>query len=190
FVVANLAAFEHDWSLDPVEFRTAVALHEVTHRIEFGRPWMPDRFRSLVDDFLSTLTIDVSAIQERFASLDPADPEAMQRAFGGEDGAVFGAVLDPEQRIKLGRIQAFVAAIVDERVWDAHGESSPDGIYLTGQPGPALAFVMFRAWKVGVGIVQEEVRLFGPSGRMVWRWGPAYRRMEGMFDLTTEVDVV
>ena len=82
------------------------------------------------------------------------------------------------------------AAIVDERVWDAHGESSPDGIYLTGQPGPALPYVMFRAWKVGVGIVQEEVRMFGPSGRMVWRWGPEYRRMEGMFDLTTELDVV
>jgi len=82
------------------------------------------------------------------------------------------------------------AAIVDERVWDTHGESSPDGIYLAGQPGPALPFAMFRAWKVGVGIVQEEVRLYGPSGRMVWRWGPEYRRMEGMFDLTTELDVV
>jgi putative hydrolase len=110
FVVANLAAFEKDWSLDPVEFRTFVALHEVTHRMEFARPWMPARFRELVDDFLSTLTIDVAAIQERFASLDPADPEAMQRAFGIEDDAVFGAVLDPEQRIKLGRIQAFMAA--------------------------------------------------------------------------------
>jgi hypothetical protein len=82
------------------------------------------------------------------------------------------------------------AAIVDERVWDVHAESSPDGIYLTGQPGPALPFVMFRAWKVGVGIVEEEVRLFGPSGRMIWRWGPEYRRMKGMFDLTTEFDTV
>jgi hypothetical protein len=82
------------------------------------------------------------------------------------------------------------AAIVDERVWDVYGDSSADGIFLTGQPGPALPFVMFRAWKVGVGIVEEEVRLFGPSGRMVWRWGPEYRRMQGMFDLTTEVDTV
>jgi len=82
------------------------------------------------------------------------------------------------------------AAIVDERVWDAQGESSPDGIYLTGQPGPALPFAMFRAWKVGVGVVQEEIRMYGPSGRMVWRWGPEYRRMEGMFDLTTELDIV
>ncbi len=82
------------------------------------------------------------------------------------------------------------AAVVDKRVWDAHGDTSPDGIYLTGQPGPALPFVLFRAWKVPAGIVEEEVRLFGPSGRMVWRWGPEYRRMGGMFDLTTELDEV
>jgi len=82
------------------------------------------------------------------------------------------------------------AAVVDARVWESQGDVSPDGIYLTGQPGPVLPFVMFRAWKVPVGIVQEEVRLFGPSGRMIFRWGPEYRRMSGMFDLTTEVDRV
>ena len=82
------------------------------------------------------------------------------------------------------------AAVVDARVWEAQGDMSPDGIYLTGQPGPALPFVMFRAWKIPVGTVLEEVRLFGPSGRMVFRWGPEYRQMRGMFDLTTEVDEV
>ena len=82
------------------------------------------------------------------------------------------------------------AAVVDARVWEAQGDISPDGIYLTGQPGPALPFVMFRAWKIPVGTVLEEVRLFGPSGRMVFRWGPEYRQMRGQFDLTTEVDEV
>jgi len=82
------------------------------------------------------------------------------------------------------------AAVVDARVWDAQGNMSPDGIYLTGQPGPALPFVLFRAWKVPVGMVQEEIRLFGPSGRMLYRWGPEYRQMNGMFDLTTEFDEV
>jgi putative hydrolase len=111
FVVPNIAAFEQDWSLDPVEFRTYVALHEVTHRCEFARPWARPRFVELVDDFLSTLTIDVAAIQERFAGIDPNDPEGLGRALEGDpDGALFGAVLDPEQRIKLGRIQAFMAA--------------------------------------------------------------------------------
>src|SRR5215510_374313 len=82
------------------------------------------------------------------------------------------------------------AAVVDARVWESQGDVSPDGIYLTGQPGPALPFVLFRAWKVPVGIVQEEVRLFGPSGRMIFRWGPEYRQMRGMFDVTAEVDTV
>lgn len=82
------------------------------------------------------------------------------------------------------------AAVVDKRVWDAQGDRAPDGVYLTGQPGPALPFVLFRAWKVPVGIVEEEVRLIGPSGRMIFRWGPEYRRMKGMFDLTTELDQV
>jgi hypothetical protein len=82
------------------------------------------------------------------------------------------------------------AAVVDRRVWEAQGDASPDGVYLTGQPGPAMPFVLFRAWKIPAGVVQEEVRLFGPSGKMVFRWGPEYREMQGMFDLTTEVDEV
>ena len=82
------------------------------------------------------------------------------------------------------------AAVVDRRVWESQGDMAPDGIYLTGQPGPAMPFVLFRAWKVPVGVVQEEVRLFGPSGKMVLRWGPEYRQMAGMFDLTTEIDEV
>jgi putative hydrolase len=111
FVVPNIAAFEKDWSLDPREFRTYVALHEVTHRFEFAQPWARERFVEVVDDFLQTMTIDIAAIQERFAALDPSDPEALQRALGGEEGDnLFGTVLDDEQRIKLGRIQSFMAA--------------------------------------------------------------------------------
>ena len=81
-------------------------------------------------------------------------------------------------------------AVVDKRVWDAYGDRSPDGVYLVGQPGPALPFVMFRAWKVPTGYVSEEVRFIGPSGRTIYRWGPEVRRMVGSMDLTTEVDVV
>lgn len=82
------------------------------------------------------------------------------------------------------------AAIVDQRVWDAQGNMAPDGVYLVGQPGPALPFVMFRAWKVPVGFVTEEVRFIGPSGRTIYRWKPRVRRMAGAMDLTTELDVI
>lgn len=82
------------------------------------------------------------------------------------------------------------AAVVDRRVWESQGDRSPDGIYLVGQPGPAHPFVIFRAWKVPTGYVHEEVRFYGPSGRLIHRWGPNVRRMIGMLDLTTELDPV
>lgn len=109
FVVPNLAAFERDWSLDPREFRTFVALHEVTHRFEFAQPWARDRFQVLLDDYLSTLKLDVEGMQARLSSVDPSDPEALRELAGSDEG-LFWAVLDDEQRLKLGRIQAFMAA--------------------------------------------------------------------------------
>jgi putative hydrolase len=109
FVVPNLAAFERDWSLDPREFRTFVALHEVTHRFEFARGWAADRFRTLIDDYLSTLKLDIEGMQARLATIDPTDPEAIQ-AIAGSDEGLFWADLDDEQRLKLGRIQAFMAS--------------------------------------------------------------------------------
>jgi hypothetical protein len=82
------------------------------------------------------------------------------------------------------------ANVVDQRVWDAYGTSSAPGIYLLGVPGRALPFVVYRAWKVPTGTVAEEIRLIGPSGRTLHRWGPQPRRMVGMMDLTEEVDTI
>lgn len=80
------------------------------------------------------------------------------------------------------------AHVIDQRVFDAYGESGPDGLYLLGRPGRALPFTIFRAWKVPTGFVNEEVRFIGPSGRTMYRWGPTPRRMVGAMDLTVESD--
>jgi hypothetical protein len=80
------------------------------------------------------------------------------------------------------------ANVVDQRVWDTYGEQGPPGVYLLGSPGTALPFVVTRAWKVGTGMVTEEIHFYGPSGRLVHRWGPAVRRMIGSMDLTVETD--
>jgi coenzyme F420 biosynthesis associated uncharacterized protein len=109
FVVPNIARFEKDWSLDPTEFRTWIAIHEVTHRFEFAPHWTLARFRELVDDYTSTLRLDVEGLQRRLETLDPSNPEAMQEMFGSGEG-LFGAILDDEQRLKLNRIQAFMSA--------------------------------------------------------------------------------
>jgi putative hydrolase len=109
FIAPNVSAFEKDWSLDATDFRTSVALHEVTHRFEFARPWAREHFRELLDDFLSTLHIDLEAMQTKLSTLDAADPQALQALMESDEG-LFGAELDDEQRLKLGRIQAFMSA--------------------------------------------------------------------------------
>jgi putative hydrolase len=109
FVMPNIAAFEKDWSLDATDFRTWVALHEVTHRFEYARPWARERFQGLLDDFLSTLSIDMEGMQARLSTLEAADPEALRSLVESDEG-LFGAQLDDEQRLKLARIQAFMAA--------------------------------------------------------------------------------
>ncbi|MGH2554158.1 MAG: zinc-dependent metalloprotease, partial [Actinomycetota bacterium] len=63
FVIPNIARFEKEWSLNPVDFRGWVALHEVTHRFEFAQGWARDRFQELLDDYLSTLKLDVEGMQ-------------------------------------------------------------------------------------------------------------------------------
>ena len=109
FVVPNVRRFEADWSLDATDFRTFVALHEVTHRFEFAQSWARTRFADLLDDFLSTLRFDMDALQSRLSTIDASDPEALQGMLESDEG-LFGAELDDEQRLKLGRIQAFMSA--------------------------------------------------------------------------------
>lgn len=82
------------------------------------------------------------------------------------------------------------ANVVDRRVWETYGPQGPSGIYLLGSPGTALPFEIYRAWKVGTGMVREEVHFYGPSGRLVYRLGPVVRRMLGTMDLTVETDTI
>jgi putative hydrolase len=115
FVLPNIAAFEREWSLSPIELRAWVALHEVTHRFQLSRPWAREHFLTLVRDYVSTLQLDTAGLQERLEGLDMANPEALQSLFQSEEG-LLGPVLDDEQRLKLARVQAFMAAA------EGHGE--------------------------------------------------------------------
>jgi putative hydrolase len=108
FVIPNIARFERDWSLPPMEFRTWVALHEVTHRFEFAQHWVRPHFLDLVRDLVEHAELDFSGLEQRMESMDFSDPEALSEAFEGM-GNFFGTGTDPEQRLRIGRVQAFMA---------------------------------------------------------------------------------
>jgi len=86
-----------------------VALHEVTHRFEFARPWAREHFQHLVTDLVDHAEVDLSGLEGRLEGMDVANPEAMAEAFEGM-GNFFGQSSDPEQRLRIARIQAFMAA--------------------------------------------------------------------------------
>jgi putative hydrolase len=109
FVAPNLARFERDWSLPPVELRAWVALHEVTHRFAFARPWVADHFAGLVRDVVEHADLDLAGLEDRLEGVDLADPEGFARALEGV-GNLFGRATAAEQRLRVQRVQAFVAA--------------------------------------------------------------------------------
>jgi putative hydrolase len=109
FVVPNIARLEKDWSLQPVEFREWIALHEVTHRFEFGRPWVRDHFLALVKDLVEHADIDFGAFERRLEDVDMANPEALTQVFEGM-ASPFGRASSTEQRLRIDRVQAFMAA--------------------------------------------------------------------------------
>jgi putative hydrolase len=104
FVTANIARFESDWSLPRREVRTYVALHEVVHRFEFAQPWVRP------NDLVRHAEVDVAGLQQRLESLDPTDPDAMREAMAGTGNLFDPAQSDPEQRLRIARLQAFLAA--------------------------------------------------------------------------------
>jgi putative hydrolase len=109
FVVPNIEAFEKDWSLPPVEFREWVAFHETTHAFQLGRPWVRQHFLDLLRDLAEGMEIDLGALEERLESLDLSDPQRLSEALG-EPGELLASSLSDEQRVLLGRVQAFMAA--------------------------------------------------------------------------------
>ena len=109
FVLPNIAGFERDWSLEAVEFRQLVALHEVTHRFEFARPWVREHFLHLVTDLVEHAEIDLSAFERGLEGIDMSSPEALSQAFEGM-GNVFGQASSGEQGLRIARVQAFIAA--------------------------------------------------------------------------------
>ena len=109
FVVPNIARFEHDWSLEPREFRAWIALHEVTHRFEFARPWVREHFVGMVTELVEHADIDLSGLERRLEGMDLSNPEAMADLTEGM-GNLFGESFDQEQRLRIARVQAFLAA--------------------------------------------------------------------------------
>jgi len=107
YVVSNLSQIEKDWSLDPKQFRYWIALHEITHHLEFSKPWVQSYFRSQLKTMIDSLDFDPARMQSAFEGLGMLDPEQMAETLGDPDRLI-QAAWTPLSEDAVARLQAFM----------------------------------------------------------------------------------
>jgi putative hydrolase len=101
------------------EVRLYLALRECAHQRLFAHvPWLKAHLFDAVDAYARGIEVDPAAIERAVGSLDPGDPESLQRAMGE---GVFDLPPTPAQQAALARletalalVEGWVDAVVDE----------------------------------------------------------------------------
>ena len=118
FVGPNVLALEKRFSFPPREFRLWLALHEVTHRVQFtGIPWLREHFLSLVEESLQAVDPDPRRLLESVKELTRPGRHGSSPL---DDGGLVGLLASPEQREVLGRIGGLMSLL------EGHGDVTMD----------------------------------------------------------------
>ena len=108
FIGPNLIELERKHRFDPGEFRLWLALHEVTHRLQFeGVPWLRTHVTGMIDAYLDALELDPRKLLERLR-------RARSELSGGTDWremGVFAVLMSAEQRETFRRMQALMSLL-------------------------------------------------------------------------------
>jgi coenzyme F420 biosynthesis associated uncharacterized protein len=118
FVGPNILSLEKRYAFPPREFRLWLALHEVTHRMQFtGIPWMREYFLGLVESTVSGLDPDPRRL------LDAVRRSADQLRQGHnplEDGGLLLLLAGPEQYEAIQAIGGLMSLL------EGHGDVTMD----------------------------------------------------------------
>ena len=108
-VPANIAAFSAGLEVPADEVRLYIALREVAHQRLFAAvPWLKAHLFDAVDAYARGIEVDGSAIERAVGSIDPSDPESMQRAMGE---GLFDIEPTPAQQAALARLETALALV-------------------------------------------------------------------------------
>jgi coenzyme F420 biosynthesis associated uncharacterized protein len=108
FVGPNLADLERKHGFPRRDFRLWLALHEVTHRVQFGGvSWLRAYLAELIDAYLGTLELDARKLLDRLRRAR----QEVTRGRGWRDMGVLFALMSPEQRDLFQRMQALMSLL-------------------------------------------------------------------------------
>jgi len=108
FVGPNVAEVERTFGLPARDFRLWIAIHEVTHRVQFGAaPWLRDHLAGMIDAYLGSVSLDSKDLMDQLK-------RAADEAKAGVDlrgmGAVF-LILTPAQRELVMTLQGIMSLL-------------------------------------------------------------------------------
>jgi coenzyme F420 biosynthesis associated uncharacterized protein len=114
YVGPNIVAVEEQYGFAPSQFRLWLALHEVTHRLQFTAvPWLRDHFVGQVSELLGPLAGDPAGLAE---VLRRATAEVRAGRNPTNEAGVVGMFVTPEQRLALSRISGMMSLL------EGHGD--------------------------------------------------------------------
>jgi len=159
YVGPNIVAVEAQYGFEPSEFRLWLALHEVTHRLQFTAvPWLRDHFVGLVSELLGPLSGDPAGLAE-LARRVTDDLRAGRNPT--REGGVIGMLATPEQRIALSRISGMMSLL------EGHGDVTMDRAGAAEVPGAAhFSQVLHERRTQARGFTKLMSKLLGLDAKM------------------------
>ena len=108
FVGPNVAEVERTFGLPARDFRLWIAIHEVTHRVQFGAaPWLRDHLAGMIDTYLGSVSLDSKDLMNQ---LKRAADEAKEGVDLRGMGALF-LILTPAQRELVMTLQGIMSLL-------------------------------------------------------------------------------
>jgi coenzyme F420 biosynthesis associated uncharacterized protein len=118
YVGPNVLGLEKRYAFPPRQFRLWLALHEVTHRVQFtGIPWMHAHFLSLVEGAINSIDPDPSRFLE---AIRRAADEARAGRNPLREQGILGLFAGPDQLGALRQVQALMSLL------EGHGDVTMD----------------------------------------------------------------
>jgi coenzyme F420 biosynthesis associated uncharacterized protein len=109
FVLPNLGGAVRAFGADEQEFLTWVALHEVTHAVQFaGVPWLQGHLAAMVQELLASAELRIDA---KRALRMPRGDDVKRLAAAVRSGDVVSLVASESERATLERMQATMAVL-------------------------------------------------------------------------------
>jgi coenzyme F420 biosynthesis associated uncharacterized protein len=130
YVGPNVVSMEERYGFVPSQFRLWLALHEVTHRMQFTAvPWLRDHFVDLVGELLEPLHADPSGVYE---TLRRVMVEVRAGRNPLQESGVIGMLATPEQRLALSKISGMMSLL------EGHGDVTMDRAGAAEVPGAEI----------------------------------------------------